>query len=111
MSTWGSLLVLLPLVGLPLLATLLLRAGAKSPTYRLAGALALVVFLAMLLLHAVVRFQVVTWAFDSLRGWEGRSAHSRCHPFASRRSWSSLRSRSARNEQQTWPRIVSSHLW
>src|SRR6516165_5939074 len=39
------------------------------------------------------------------------SAHSQPSPAAARRSSSSLRRTRARNEQNTWPRMVSSYLW
>src|SRR6516225_8532697 len=39
------------------------------------------------------------------------SAHSQLCPAAARRSSSSLRRTRARNEQKTWPRMVSSYLW
>src|SRR4030042_1553179 len=39
------------------------------------------------------------------------SAHSNFSPCASRRASSSLRKTNARKLQNTWPRIVSSHLW
>ena len=51
------------------------------------------------------------WAMSTkLSGSRMTSAHSTSQPLPVRRSCSSLRNSSARNEQKTWPRMVSSRL-